>query len=1125
MKGWLDKYNDGGRMQEHQENYNDSSVSMPKGFVGMGNNTKGRNYSPAWGGQFEKGGEIPRGQTGLWTTDKKGYVDSTLNANKNLDWVKRMYDPHPKAVMVPGEEHPSTHLMGDNDQGYVFPQIVNMNGQLVDLGNRAEDYARETNTGIQFPKEQGTWFARSTSDKSGYKMGTGVMKGKPVMQKYKSINKHAIGGKVTSAQDGEKIETNEIPVDPITDPKYKEAIKKGTEFSKNWMNSPMYREMLLNSVGGNEKEYERINNRRKANLENISFTEASFDPVENARTYYPNKKAPVTSFNRIAEDPDLINDIVHEEGHASDRGGINIPLSDKILMGKYATHKVKQSPMYEQLLKESQHPEEFDKKFRDFLYTQINLPTETRARILGLRKIMSEQGIYDPFTQHLTKEGLEKYKPNLSPYNIEHNESVGFDPYKQLQMSYTDEEILDMMNKVSKNEDKQPQTIAAMGGSFPGSVGFTYARTGSIPSNGPYAKKTKASAQKGKEVPIDPKTNPTYTQPVSEAIQFTKDWMNSPMYQKMLLQSFDGEKGRKYEDIDRLRKEAINDDNIDYYEESGDPSMGAESFSPIRGKSSIYFNTAAKYPDLLHNTTHELSHITDKGGYLIPKADKKLMESYAVHDIKESPRYQRAKEIGAIDDLRDFTNYVNKPTETRARINSFRKLLLNQGVYNPFTQPFSKDMLSKYKQLEISDEDKKAGYTIGADPYQQLKISYTDEEIEDMMNKISKADNKQAPIAENGMTFYQHGLDWKPKSMETGGWLDKYEVPKNQNAKYTLPNARDLARQMMGSNESTSLGTKIDEAAIRQASIDAQRKKQGQIRKAEPTRSAASKAWAIATHPMTALSYKVKGQDIPENFERGERNILENAVDVVNPFSYIDQARQVKEDVRQGNYLAAGVGALGFIPGEGAIERSASKFLNKEKKSINELLHLESLPEKFRGPNAYKIKSGDTWIGDFDLEKDGDKWIIGNVGLGNEYRGKGLGKESFIKANELIKNKGEGVLHSSGNFYGEDAKNVWKSLVKEDKAEQIGNDSWRFKKKKGGIVKDDNGYWNPDNWGKTVEIGSPHITMKGVNEPLLGISDKGDAQMMFPGEEYKFKGKKVTEFPMKKNGGWLDKYK
>ena len=43
--GWLD-------------NYNDSSVSVPEGYEGEGYSTKGRNYSPAWGGQFQMGGSV-----------------------------------------------------------------------------------------------------------------------------------------------------------------------------------------------------------------------------------------------------------------------------------------------------------------------------------------------------------------------------------------------------------------------------------------------------------------------------------------------------------------------------------------------------------------------------------------------------------------------------------------------------------------------------------------------------------------------------------------------------------------------------------------------------------------------------------------------------------------------------------------------------------------------------------------------------------------------------------------------------------------------------------------------------------------------------------------------------------
>jgi len=80
------------------------------------------------------------------------------------------------------------------------------------------------------------------------------------------------------------------------------------------------------------------------------------------------------------------------------------------------------------------------------------------------------------------------------------------------------------------------------------------------------------------------------------------------------------------------------------------------------------------------------------------------------------------------------------------------------------------------------------------------------------------------------------------------------------------------------------------------------------------------------------------------------------------------------------------------------------------------------------------------------------------------------------------------------------------------------NGGWLDSYEDGGVIKDDMGYWNPDNWGSPVEIGSTDITMEGVYEPLLGISDTGDTKVMKPGKNYKFKGKKVTEYPMAQNG-------
>jgi hypothetical protein len=74
--------------------------------------------------------------------------------------------------------------------------------------------------------------------------------------------------------------------------------------------------------------------------------------------------------------------------------------------------------------------------------------------------------------------------------------------------------------------------------------------------------------------------------------------------------------------------------------------------------------------------------------------------------------------------------------------------------------------------------------------------------------------------------------------------------------------------------------------------------------------------------------------------------------------------------------------------------------------------------------------------------------------------------------------------------------------------------------KDGSVIKDDRGQWAHP--GEVTEINSNDITMKGVDYPVLGISDTGDTKMMEPGKDYKFKGSKVTEYP---KGGWLNKYK
>ena len=95
------------------------------------------------------------------------------------------------------------------------------------------------------------------------------------------------------------------------------------------------------------------------------------------------------------------------------------------------------------------------------------------------------------------------------------------------------------------------------------------------------------------------------------------------------------------------------------------------------------------------------------------------------------------------------------------------------------------------------------------------------------------------------------------------------------------------------------------------------KQKQGQIRKAK-NYSKLEKALDIALNPLTAASYKVKGQDIPDNFGKGERNIYDNAIDMINPVSIVNSGLNTVGD------LGSGLGALAT----GNLDKAGSKLLS-----------------------------------------------------------------------------------------------------------------------------------------------------------------------------------------------------
>lgn len=99
MKGWLD-------------NYNEEKVTLPEGFVGQGYDTTGRNYSPAWGGQFQMGGSMPGAvgftyaRTGSTPSNGK-YAKKTMASAQNgteMEYYQNGLDFKPKSISKNGSQ-------------------------------------------------------------------------------------------------------------------------------------------------------------------------------------------------------------------------------------------------------------------------------------------------------------------------------------------------------------------------------------------------------------------------------------------------------------------------------------------------------------------------------------------------------------------------------------------------------------------------------------------------------------------------------------------------------------------------------------------------------------------------------------------------------------------------------------------------------------------------------------------------------------------------------------------------------------------------------------------------------------------------------------------------------------
>jgi hypothetical protein len=221
---------------------------------------------------------------------------------------------------------------------------------------------------------------------------------------------------------------------------------------------------------------------------------------------------------------------------------------------------------------------------------------------------------------------------------------------------------------------------------------------------------------------------------------------------------------------------------------------------------------------------------------------------------------------------------------------------------------------------------------------------------------------KTQASAQNGqeMKYYQDGLDFKPKTI-------------SQDGTYVKKPRTDMLT--------------MDEYRVQKAN-------QSTIGKAEPKRSAASKALAIATNPMTALSYKLKGQNIPENFERGERNSLDYAMDIINPFGVAEAITSIPKNISKGEFLQAGLNALSVLPT--GMEFAKNPVVKKAASVIKDIPRAENVKEAIGRVAGIPLKK--------DLPRMSSKDVMSLRQIQELGRMKDLGKSKSEQIKYALKN-------------------------------------------------------------------------------------------------------------------------
>ena len=397
---------------------------------------------------------------------------------------------------------------------------------------------------------------------------------------------------------------------------------------------------------------------------------------------------------------------------------------------------------------------------------------------------------------------------------------------------------------------------------------------------------------------------------------------------------------------------------------------------------------------------------------------------------------------------------------------------------------------------------------------------------------------KTKPSAQNGqeMKYYQEGLDFKPKTIsKNGGWLEKYQ----QGGSKKKSSVSDFFGNVLEAASYISPTTAIPQA------IKAGAKQAGKV-------------------ALSRAAENLNPYDYAGNF--GEVSPAKRLFDAIVLNKKESQRIDVEKEAKKGTIPDDAIRLDLLQMYAGKPQKFNTMQLSKYKPTVGKDKDAKYYSSKqLENVILQQLKDSAAILGDSDIHSVDDlkKFILQNVSYQEDPKKKGsmipiVGKSgksytaTIPALGEATYGVGEDEKGLYLSYYDKWDLNPFKGMYapgsglsqntildelglkylsgKEDVSMGLATppeiygriyfDKKTGKPKQfqeGGIIEDPMGQWAYP--GEITRIPSNEITMQGVDYPVLGISDTGDTQMMYPGEDYSFDGSSVTEIPMMQKGG------